>query len=68
MNNSISLYLYSEIHTLQQITKEKYLDVYFISNLKWRTHCTNSAAKANSVLGQLRQASVAWDNKLFKTL
>jgi len=41
--------------TLEEIKTEKDLGVYFSSDLKWRTHCQHSAAKANSILGQLRQ-------------
>jgi hypothetical protein len=54
--------------TLEQITSEKDLGVYFSSDLKWRTHCQHSAAKATAVLGQLRQAFHAWNTQSFKTL
>ena len=41
---------------MEQITDEKDLGVHFINNMKWRTQCSKAAAKANSVLGQLRHA------------
>ena len=54
--------------TLEEIKTEKDLGVYFSSDLKWRTHCQHSAAKANSILGQLRQAFHAWNPQSFKSL
>ncbi|RNA22792.1 hypothetical protein BpHYR1_032741, partial [Brachionus plicatilis] len=54
--------------TLEEIKTEKDLGVYFSSDLKWRTHCQHSAAKANSILGQLRQAFHAWNPQSFISL
>ena len=54
--------------TLDQLTSKKDLGVYFASDLKWRTYCQHSAAKATAVLGQLRQAFHAWNTQSFKTL
>ncbi|RNA34138.1 RNA-directed DNA polymerase from mobile element jockey, partial [Brachionus plicatilis] len=44
------------------------LGVYISSDLKWRTHGQQSAAKANSILGQLRQAFHAWNPQSFNSL
>ena len=55
-------------HTLEQIACEKDLGVHFTNDLKWRTQCTRAAAKANSVLGQLRHAFKAWNIRTFNTL
>ncbi|RNA16271.1 RNA-directed DNA polymerase from mobile element jockey-like [Brachionus plicatilis] len=54
--------------TLEEIKTEKDLGVYFSSDLKWRTHCQHSAAKANSILGQLRQAFHAWNPQSYNYL
>ncbi|RNA12994.1 RNA-directed DNA polymerase from mobile element jockey-like [Brachionus plicatilis] len=54
--------------TLEEIKTEKDLSVYFSSDLKLRTHCQHSAAKANSILGQLRQAFHAWNPQSFNSL
>ncbi|RNA22821.1 RNA-directed DNA polymerase from mobile element jockey-like [Brachionus plicatilis] len=54
--------------TLEEIKTEKDLGVYFSSDLKWRTQCQHSAAKANSILGQLRQAFHAWNPQSFISL
>ena len=54
--------------TLEEIKTEKDLGVYFSSDLKWRTHCQQSAAKANSILGQLRQAFHAWNPQSFNSV
>ncbi|RNA44007.1 RNA-directed DNA polymerase from mobile element jockey-like [Brachionus plicatilis] len=54
--------------TLEEIKTEKDLGVYFSSDLKWRTHCQHSAAKANSILGQLHQAFHAWNPQSFNSL
>ena len=54
--------------SLEEIKTKKDLGVYFSSDLKCRTHCQHSAAKANSILGQLRQAFHAWNPQSFKSL
>ncbi|RNA07849.1 RNA-directed DNA polymerase from mobile element jockey-like [Brachionus plicatilis] len=48
--------------------KAKPLPTCQIFALKWRTHCQHSAAKANSILGQLRQAFHAWNPQSFISL
>ena len=40
---------------LQPVTDAKYLGVYLTSDLTWKKHCIETAAKANKVLGLLRR-------------
>jgi len=54
--------------TLEKITSEKDLGVYFSSDLKWTTHYQHSADRENSILGQLRQAFQAWNTQSFKAI
>ena len=54
-------------YTLEQITSKIDLGVQFTSNMKWKTQCTKAAAKANSVLGQLKHAFTAWNKHTFNT-
>ncbi|VDI25149.1 Hypothetical predicted protein, partial [Mytilus galloprovincialis] len=42
-------------HILQQVQSNPYLGVQILEDLKWSTHITNVAKKANSTLGFLRR-------------
>jgi len=42
-------------HILQEVTTSPYLGLTFSSDMRWSTHITSAAAKANSTLGFIRR-------------
>ena len=52
-------------HTLVQTTSEKDLGILITNDLKFHTHITKAAAKANSILGQLKRTFKKWTIKSF---
>ena len=52
----------SKISELKKKTREKYLGVYFISNIDWKDHIREVTAMANKILGSLEKAFVCRDS------
>ena len=51
-------------HTLETTTNEKDLGVYITSKLKSDKHINSATAKANSILGQLKNTFVSRDKEI----
>ena len=59
---SMETNLTNERHYLEQTEVEKDLGVHINSNLKFDSHCSFAAKKANSVLGMLRRTFRCWNH------
>ena len=55
-------------HQLETTTNEKDLGVYITSKLKSDKHISSAAAKANSILGQLKNTFASRDKEIWKKL
>jgi hypothetical protein len=55
-------------HILEQTKVERDLGIYISDDLKWKHNAQVAAAKANSMLGQLKRSINYWDNQKLRLL
>jgi hypothetical protein len=55
-------------HTLEKTKVERDLGILISDDLKWKSHSQMAAAKANSMLGQLKRTINYWDNQILRSL
>jgi hypothetical protein len=55
-------------HILERTKVERDLGIYISDDLKWKNNAQMAAAKANSMLGQLKRSINYWDNQKLRLL